>query len=66
MFKKSNDKKSQTTRDCLLFLSLQQPVKNPSLGLQQILNCTPKVRHKTFGVQFKAASIVNKAYFIEQ
>lgn len=35
MFKKSNDKKSQTTRDCLLFLSLQQPVKNPSLGLQQ-------------------------------
>ena len=26
----------------------------------------PKVRHKTFGVQFKAASIVNEAYFIEQ
>ena len=46
MFKKSNDKKSQTTRESLLFLSLQQT--------------------KIVKPQFKAASIVNEAYFVEQ
>ena len=44
MFKKSNDKKSQTTRESFPFSSATKIVKP----------------------QFKAASIVNEAYFVEQ